>query len=172
MRSLRMPSLDSGSAPDSAPHEGGELHDHALRGGAAMSNMSDEQALTEAQRRWGSDAKISHFGPYFEVGDERWTRGTATHSWDAAFADADWWARFPSAWESREEKAARFIRESGKTVHASDCSTSLAPAEEPGPCDCDTIQPLVEDYDHECGPTCAADGCVCPCHDEHAEGRS
>lgn len=39
--------------------------------------------------------------------------------------------------ETREQKANRLIRESGKTVHASDCSTSIAPAEEPGPCDCD-----------------------------------
>lgn len=38
---------------------------------------------------------------------------------------------------TREEKADRFIKESGKEVHASDCATSVAPAEEPGPCDCD-----------------------------------
>lgn len=39
--------------------------------------------------------------------------------------------------ENREEKADRFIKLSGKEFHASDCSTSIAPAEEPGPCDCD-----------------------------------
>lgn len=38
---------------------------------------------------------------------------------------------------SREEKAAKFIVDSGKSVHASDCATSIAPAEEPGQCDCD-----------------------------------
>jgi len=38
--------------------------------------------------------------------------------------------------ETREEKATRLIKESGKTAHASDCATSCAPAEEPGPCDC------------------------------------
>lgn len=38
--------------------------------------------------------------------------------------------------EGREARAARFIIASGKSVHASDCSTSPAPAEEPGPCDC------------------------------------
>ncbi len=44
--------------------------------------------------------------------------------------------------ETREEKAMRLVRESGKTVHASDCATSRAPAEEPGPCDCDVVQEL------------------------------
>lgn len=44
--------------------------------------------------------------------------------------------------ETREQKAARFIAESGKQVHASDCSTSIAPAEEPEPCDCDAPQPV------------------------------
>lgn len=38
--------------------------------------------------------------------------------------------------ENREQKAVRLIKESGKTIHSSDCSTSIAPAEEPGPCDC------------------------------------
>jgi len=38
---------------------------------------------------------------------------------------------------SNEELAEKYIVESGKTVHASDCSTSIAPAEVPGPCDCD-----------------------------------
>lgn len=29
-----------------------------------------------------------------------------------------------------------YIKASGKTIHASDCATSVAPAETPGPCDC------------------------------------
>jgi hypothetical protein len=41
--------------------------------------------------------------------------------------------------ESREQKAARLVRESGKKTHASDCATSVAPAEEPGPCDCNEV---------------------------------
>ena len=41
--------------------------------------------------------------------------------------------------ETREQKAARLVVESGKTTHASDCATSIAPAEEPGPCDCEEI---------------------------------
>jgi len=43
--------------------------------------------------------------------------------------------------ETREEKADRFKQESGKEFHTSDCSTSIAPAEEPGPCDCDADDP-------------------------------
>ena len=39
--------------------------------------------------------------------------------------------------ESREQKATRLVKESGKAIHSSDCATSRAPAEEPGPCDCD-----------------------------------
>ena len=42
--------------------------------------------------------------------------------------------------ETREQKAYRLIKESGKSVHASDCATSLAPAEEPGPCDCNASE--------------------------------
>lgn len=45
--------------------------------------------------------------------------------------------------EDREQKAARLIEASGKSVHASDCATSVAPAEEPGPCDCDVPQPVL-----------------------------
>jgi hypothetical protein len=41
----------------------------------------------------------------------------------------------------REELAAAYIKASGKTAHASDCATSCAPAEDPGPCDCDTPLP-------------------------------
>jgi hypothetical protein len=40
----------------------------------------------------------------------------------------------------REQKAEEFIKASGKAVHTNDCSTSIAPAEEPGPCDCDCDQ--------------------------------
>ncbi len=47
----------------------------------------------------------------------------------------------PAPIENREQKAMRLARESGKTVHASDCATSCAPAEEPGPCDCNELQP-------------------------------
>lgn len=36
-----------------------------------------------------------------------------------------------------EELAAKYIAESGKTRHTSDCATSVAPAEVPGPCNCD-----------------------------------
>jgi hypothetical protein len=46
---------------------------------------------------------------------------------------------------TREEKAAEFIKQSGKTVHSSDCSTSIAPAEEPGPCDCDIVNEVFAD---------------------------
>ncbi len=38
--------------------------------------------------------------------------------------------------EGREEKAVRLVKESGKAIHSNDCATSIAPAEEPGPCDC------------------------------------
>src|SRR5208282_6154188 len=38
--------------------------------------------------------------------------------------------------ETREQKATRLIAESGTSIHYSDCATSIAPAEEPGPCDC------------------------------------
>jgi hypothetical protein len=36
----------------------------------------------------------------------------------------------------REKLADAYKLASGKTAHSSDCATSLAPAEEPGPCDC------------------------------------
>jgi hypothetical protein len=38
---------------------------------------------------------------------------------------------------TREERAQKFVEESGKEVHTNDCATSVAPAEEPGPCDCE-----------------------------------
>jgi hypothetical protein len=44
--------------------------------------------------------------------------------------------------ETREQKAARFVEESGKKTHANDCSTSIAPAEEPGLCDCHESDPI------------------------------
>jgi len=34
-----------------------------------------------------------------------------------------------------------YIKASGKKRHTNDCSTSIAPAETPGPCDCNTPQP-------------------------------
>lgn len=37
----------------------------------------------------------------------------------------------------REELAGEYVAASGKSVHASDCSTSCAPAELPKECDCD-----------------------------------
>lgn len=37
----------------------------------------------------------------------------------------------------KEKLAAAYIRISGKENHASDCATSCAPGETPGPCDCD-----------------------------------
>ena len=36
----------------------------------------------------------------------------------------------------REELTEAYKAESGMARHASDCATSVAPAEEPGPCDC------------------------------------
>ena len=50
-------------------------------------------------------------------------------------------AERPQGNETREEKATRLVRESGKRVHSNDCATSCAPAEEPGPCDCNEPQP-------------------------------
>jgi hypothetical protein len=52
---------------------------------------------------------------------------------------------FPTASENvriamdalRERLASLYVKTSGKTVHSSDCATSIAPAEDPGPCDCD-----------------------------------
>lgn len=44
----------------------------------------------------------------------------------------------------REELAEAYIKLSGKSVHASDCATSNAPAMEPGPCNCDA-----EEYPHD-----------------------
>ena len=41
---------------------------------------------------------------------------------------------------NRETLADIYIRASGKKIHASDCATSVAPAMEPGPCDCDVPQ--------------------------------
>jgi hypothetical protein len=55
--------------------------------------------------------------------------------------------------ESREEKAARFIRESGKTTHSNCCATSLAPAEEPGPCDCGELRNITEILDYDGTPS-------------------
>lgn len=46
--------------------------------------------------------------------------------------------------EDYELMAERLIRESGKKVHSSTCATSIAPAEKPGPCDCNEDQPKVE----------------------------
>jgi hypothetical protein len=39
-----------------------------------------------------------------------------------------------------------YIKTSGKTIYTSDCATSIAPAETPGPCDCNII-PSAEDLD-------------------------
>ena len=50
----------------------------------------------------------------------------------------------------REEMAERYKRESGCKIHFSDCSTSIAPAEEPRPCDCDG--PLVVKMLHAYNP--------------------
>jgi hypothetical protein len=36
----------------------------------------------------------------------------------------------------REERQFAYIVLSGKHSHSNDCATSIAPAEEPGPCDC------------------------------------
>lgn len=47
--------------------------------------------------------------------------------------------------ETREEKADRLKCESGRVVHASDCATSIAPAEEPGPCDCAKPEPAKQE---------------------------
>lgn len=38
----------------------------------------------------------------------------------------------------REELAAAYIRLSGKDSHRQDCATSIAPAYDPGPCNCTT----------------------------------
>lgn len=42
--------------------------------------------------------------------------------------------------EDREQKAMRLVKESGKEIHTNTCATSVAPAEEPGPCDCDAAE--------------------------------
>ena len=42
----------------------------------------------------------------------------------------------------REQQAQKFIEESGKQVHTNDCATSVSPAEEPGPCDCEVQESL------------------------------
>jgi hypothetical protein len=39
----------------------------------------------------------------------------------------------------REELAEAYIELSGKSIHASDCATSNAPAMDPGPCNCDAL---------------------------------
>lgn len=41
----------------------------------------------------------------------------------------------------REELAEAYIKLSGKSIHASDCATSNAPAMDPGPCDCAALEP-------------------------------
>ncbi len=58
----------------------------------------------------------------------------------------------------REQKADMYVRLSGKSLHASDCATSLAPAEEPGPCDCDMPAALTKDEEDA---TVAAHEAVC-----------
>jgi hypothetical protein len=52
--------------------------------------MTEEQALTEAQRRWGPSAKVMPYPPHFWVSSGRLDNryGTALESWEAAFADA------------------------------------------------------------------------------------
>ena len=57
-------------------------------------------------------------------------------SWEEAYdITADY------AWDRvREAMADLYVRLSGKTIHASDCATSCAPAEMPGPCDCTVEQ--------------------------------
>jgi hypothetical protein len=42
---------------------------------------------------------------------------------------------------NNEVLANLYIKASGKTAHGSDCATSVAPAETPGPCDCDVVAP-------------------------------
>lgn len=72
--------------------------------------------------------------------------------------------------ENREEKAYRLVVESGKQIHSSDCATSIAPAEEPGPCDCDEPQPPEVPAEQPC-PVCGCEvrhpstgllSCECP----------
>lgn len=41
---------------------------------------------------------------------------------------------------NNEQLANKYITESGKKIHSSDCATSIAPAETPGRCDCDEAQ--------------------------------
>ena len=45
----------------------------------------------------------------------------------------------------REILAVGFIAISGKTIHASNCATSRAPAMMPGPCDCDVADLTTKD---------------------------
>ncbi len=42
---------------------------------------------------------------------------------------------------NNEQLADMYKAQSGKQAHSSDCATSVAPAEVPGPCDCDVTQP-------------------------------
>lgn len=68
--------------------------------------------------------------------------------------------------EDREQKAMRLVKESGKEIHTNTCATSVAPAEEPGPCDCDAAEG--DGGPRKCkygDPTCSCqDGD--PCHYE------
>lgn len=70
--------------------------------------------------------------------DERFIKDLERkHMSDWTVEELERYSRLTGQTETREEKAARFVEESGKAIHSSDCATSIAPAEEPGLCDCD-----------------------------------
>lgn len=67
-----------------------------------MSDMTQQEALAEAQRRWGTTAWVQRTplrnsdwrsGTYYSVGYQRGSEctlyGNSEVSWEAAFADAD-----------------------------------------------------------------------------------
>lgn len=94
-------------------------------------------ASTKAKLEWRE--RIVREARLEELTELRWRtrkKDYDLHPVIASYVD-DRIAALAPAHETREQKATRFVRESGKQIHASDCATSCAPAEEPGPCDCD-----------------------------------
>lgn len=87
------------------------------------------QGLREANfEAWWKSTSIIGNGPLLPVAMAGWNAGRA-----ALLIE-----------QGREQKATRLVKESGKIVHSNTCATSVAPAEEPGPCDCNVPQPAQE----------------------------
>ncbi len=130
----------------------GRIHGHASDTisdkwyGTSAENQERRLAAQEAERKALEDVRRGLF-PIRKLFENRKMR-TGIDFTDSLIKGIEHiLAAPPAEEETREQKAMRLVKESGKAIHASDCATSCAPAEEPGPCDCDIGQPAPAEED-------------------------